>query len=164
MCSLCLCVCLRPRLSVFLCMTTADTTSEGKTGIIKVLDSIHLGRWDTNTGWRSCEKDTHTHTHTHINTLLFLSELINDAFLLTGSHFLLPPLSSILSIQYQVSLGLPVDPLLSLTSDCSSSTFTASRAAVSQIRPAACFHAVLYKKVNQLKLLYIEDIQINKDT
>lgn len=45
-----------------------------------------------------------------------------------------------------------------------SSTFTASRAAVSSSPPAACLHHVLHKKVSKLKLLYTEDAQITKNS
>lgn len=35
--------------SVFL-ITAAARTSEGKSDTIKLIDSLHLGRWDTDTG------------------------------------------------------------------------------------------------------------------
>lgn len=56
-------------------------------------------------------------SHTHSGTLPFLSQLINGAFLLTGSHFLPPPLFSIISIQFQVCLDVSVDLFLNQTSD-----------------------------------------------
>lgn len=75
--------------AVFLGIMTAARTSDGKTSIIKQLDSVHLGRWVPDNSCTSSEKRSIfpilslTHTSIHPPP----SERITKAFLSTGRPF-----------------------------------------------------------------------------
>lgn len=67
MCSLC----LRTLLSVVLSTKAAAR----KTAIVKLSDGIHLGRWDTDSGWRQDDK-VHPHTRGDTHTQIMFTFLL----------------------------------------------------------------------------------------